>query len=143
LIVVLGLLLGVVPALAQAPVQQSSTRLDAATFVSTSASSAATITITPPAGQYVYLTGIDLTNCAGASAVTAAAPTTVTTTNLSGAAWTVGSGSTAGNCQASPTGMSYPLTLKSSTAGTAVTIVLPTFATNQTIRVSAYYYFGL
>ena len=130
---------------AQGPtnVQQSAQRLDAATTVGTSATSAATITITVPANQYFYLTGIDITNCAGASAVTAAAVTTITTTNFAGTtpAWTIGSGTTAGACQPtiSPT---FSVPLKSATPGTNVTVVLPTFATNQTVRVNVYGYFG-
>ena len=123
-------------------IQQSPTRLDAAGMVSTSASSAATITITPPASWNVYFSNIEITNCAGGTAVTAAAPTTVTTTNLNGAAWTVGSGVTAGLCQPSPANSTFPLALKSAAPGTAVTIILPTFVTNQTVRVSAYYYFA-
>lgn len=126
-------------ALAQAPVQQSATKLDSAVLVSTSNTSAATITITPPAGQYVYITALDISNCAG-TAVTAAAPTSLTSTNLGGATWMIGSGSTTGLCQPSPAAGSYPNPLKSGAAGTAVTLVLPTFVTNQVVRVSAYYY---
>jgi hypothetical protein len=129
------------PAFAQQATQQSATRADAANLVQTSATSAATITITPPSGQYVYLTGLDITNCAGSSAVSAAAVTTISTTNLGGVAWTIGSGVAAGLCQPAPTGP-FSLPLKSTTAGSAATIVLPTFATNQTIRVNAYYYFA-
>ena len=142
LMMALALALLPASALAQtASVQQSPTRLDAGQNVATSASSAATITITPPASQFVYLTGLDITNCAG-TAVTAAAPLTISTTNLGGAAWLIGTGSTAGLCQPSPTAGSWPLPLKSATPGTAITFVLPTFTTNQTIRVTAYYYFA-
>ena len=122
--------------------QQSPTKLDAAGLVSTSATSAATITITPPASQNVYITNVEIANCAGAAAVVAAAVTTISTTNLNGAAWTVGSGVAAGLCQPSPANTSFPLALKSATPGTAVTFVLPAFATNQTLRVSAYYYYA-
>lgn len=129
-------------AFAQQATQQSPTRLDAAVLVQTSASTGATITITPPAGQFVYITAIDMTNCAGSSAVSAASVTSLTTTNLGGAAWTFGSGVAAGLCQPPPSPGIFATPLKSATAGTAVTLVLPTFATNQTIRVSAYYYFA-
>lgn len=129
---------------AQAPTatQQSGTRLDAATTSGTSASTGATITITPPGGQYFYLVAIDITNCAGSSAVTAASVTSVTTTNITGGpAWTIGSGVAAGLCQ--PTiALSWANGLKSTTAGTASTFVLPTFATNQTVRVNVYGYFA-
>lgn len=120
-------------------VQQSPTRMDACTNISTSATSAATITITPPGGQYVYLCAVDISNCAGA-AITAAAPLSITTTNLGGLAYTVGTGSTGGICQPQPA--AWPVPYKSGSAGTNVTFVLPTFTTNQTIRLTAFYYFG-
>jgi hypothetical protein len=87
-------------------IQQSATHLDAAQLVATNATSATTTTITPPAGQYVYINNVEITNCAG-TVITAAAPTTITTTNLGGAAWTLGSGSTAGLCQPSPASGSF------------------------------------
>ena len=126
-------------ALAQAPIQQSGSRLDSAILVQTSATSAATITIPVPAGQYAYITAIDIANCAG-TAVTAAAVLTITTTNLNGVAWTVGTGSTAGLCQPSPAAGNYANPIKSQAPGTNVTVVLPTFTTNQTIRATLYYY---
>lgn len=129
------------PALAQAPVQQVPTRLDAATNTSTANTTGAVITITPPGGNYVYVTGVDITNCAGASAVTGATPTTLSSTNLNGATWTIGSGATAGLCQPVPASLAA-LPLKSAAPGTNVTITLPAFATNQTVRVTAYYYFA-
>lgn len=137
----LGLLLSLFATLAaaQAPVQFSPTRLDAVGFVATSATSAATITISVPAAQYAYITALDITNCAG-TAVTAAAPTSVTTTNLNGATWTIGSGSTAGLCQPQATNGAFPNPIKSQSPGTNVTFVLPTFVTNQVVRVSVYYY---
>lgn len=117
-------------------IQQAAARMDAATTVSTSATSAATITLTPSAGECVYVHEVDIANCAGASAVTAAAVTTITTTNLNGTpAFTLGSGVAAGLCQPAPNPI-YPMGLKAQTAGTNVTFVLPTFATNQTIRVN-------
>lgn len=129
-------------AFGQALVQQSPTRFDAATVVGTSKTSAATITIAAVNGQYFYLTGIDTTNCATGTAVTAAAPTDITSTNLNGAAWTVGSGVTAGLCQPQSFSSFGPAGLKSALPGTATTIVLPTFATNQIVRVSVYGYYA-
>lgn len=124
------------------PVQQTATRSDAATNCGSSATSAATITFTPPGNLSVYLTEIDFQNVAGSAAVTAAAPTTVTTTNLTGLpVWTMASGTTAGTNTQSFSAV-YPLGLKSTTPGTAVTVVLPTFATNQTIRVNACVYYA-
>lgn len=139
--------LGLLPFLAglafgQASVQQAAQQLTAATVVGTSATSAATVTITVPQGQFFYLTGVDIVNCAGASAVTAAAVTSITTTNMGGVAWTIGSGVTAGLCQPAPVTTFGPAGLKSAAAGTNATFVLPTFATNQTIRLNVYGYFS-
>lgn len=117
-------------------VQESKTHLDAATQFGTSATSAATVTLTPNGGEYVYLSTITVTNCAGSAAVTAAAVTSLTTTNLSGSpAWTIGSGVAAGLCQPVLTEI-FPNGFRAQTPGSAVTFVLPTFATNQTLRVN-------
>lgn len=111
-----------------------------ATTTATSATTAATITLQPNlATDSIYVYEVDIQNCAGSSAVTAAAVTSITTTNLTGGlAFTVGSGVAAGLCQplqvfAPPTG------LKAQAPGVAVTLVLPAFATNQTIRVNVAY----
>lgn len=128
----------------QAPVstQQTASHADAATVNQTSNTSAATITFNAQSGLYFYLTSIDIENCAGASAVTAANPTAVTTTNLTGSPqWMIGSGTTAGACQ--PTiNVTWPTGLKSAAPGTNTTLVLPTFATNQTVRVNAYGFYA-
>ena len=61
----------------------------------------------------------------------------MTTTAIGGGTtpvWTLGSGTTAGACQPVINDV-YASGLKSNTSGTAVTFVLPTFATNQTLRV--------
>jgi hypothetical protein len=116
-------------------VQQTATHADTATQVTTSATSAATLTLTPNSGESVYLHTVDISNCAGTSAA-AAAVTTITTTNITGSpAWTMGSGATAGNCTQAFS-IQYPFGVKSATPGTAVTFVLPTFATQQTIRLN-------
>lgn len=123
-------------------VQQSPTEMRAATNVSYSRTSAATITITPPGGQFVYITGLDIINCAG-TVVTAAAPTFITTTNISGLPqYMLGSNSTAGLCATSATFIQGTGGLKSATAGTAVTFVFPTFVTQQTASMNIYYYFA-
>jgi len=118
-------------------------RADSATNVQHSHSSAATITLSSgPAGsatQSIYITGMDITNCQG-SAVTAAAPTFITTTGVNGSPqYMVGSGpATAGTC--TPTSyIAFTAPLKSSSPGTNVTFVLPTFITNQTVSVNVYY----
>lgn len=108
---------------------------------STAVASAATITLTPTSTQFVYIVGVRIQNCAGASAVSAAAVTTITTTNLpTGTAWTLGSGTTAGAC-VQDIGDFFGLNaMKATAATTAVTLVLPVFATNQTVRVQVYWY---
>lgn len=125
------------------PVQQSAARLDAGAQFTTSASSAATLTLTPNGGEAVYIYSIDVENCSNATGGTVGAVLSITTTNISGSpAWTMGTGSTTsgalggpGLCQI-PLSIQYPTGLKSQTPGTAVTFVLPTFAANQTIRLN-------
>lgn len=123
-------------------VSQTSTVLDAATAVGHSHATGVTITITVPAGQFAYITGWDASDCATGTAVGAAAPTYITTTGIAGSPQIqIGSGVTAGLCQ--PTysvGLAKPL--KSQTAGTNVTFVMPTFATNQVVSFNVYYYLG-
>lgn len=111
-----------------------------ATSVVHSHTTGATLTLTPTAGQYVYITGIDIQNCATGTAVTAAAPTYITTTNITGAPqYQIGSGVTAGDCQpVTVSGLSSPL--RSTAISTAVTFVLPAFATNQVVSVNVYWY---
>lgn len=121
-------------------------RSDSATNVQHSHSSGATITLTAGSAgtntQSIYITGLDITNCAGASAVTAAAVAFITTTGLNGSPqYMFGSGTTAGTCWTSPT-PSFTAPLKSATPGTNVTFVLPAFATNQTLSVNVYYRLG-
>jgi hypothetical protein len=132
-------LLPVAASAQQAPVQQAAQRLDAATVVGTSKTSAATITITPTAGLSFYMTGVDIENCGNATGATAAAPTDITSTNMNGAVWTIGSGAGAGLCQ--PFTAMYATPLKAAAPGVA-TFVLPTFATNQIVRFSVYGYFA-
>ena len=119
---------------AQTPIQQSPTRLDAANRVDTNVTSNTTTTLTPNAGEIVYVYEIDISNCAGSSAVGAAATTNITTTGLTGSPiWTLGSGVAAGSCDQFIS-LNYPTGMKSTTPGANVTFVIPTFATNQTIR---------
>lgn len=128
---------------AQQTVQRAGQQSDVATMVSTVVSSAGTFTITPPSGNYIYFTNVEMQNCAGATTVTGAAPTSITTTNMGGLTWLIGSGSTAaGQCLPTAASGSFGKRLKSTTPGTAVVFTLPTFATNQTVRLSVYYYFA-
>lgn len=121
-------------------------RSDAATNVQHSHTTGATITLTAgtPGGpqQSIYVTGLDISNCQG-SAVTAAAPTYITTTGINGSPqYQVGSGSaTAGLC--TPTSvLTFTAPLKSATPGTNITFILPSFITNQVVSVNVYYRLG-
>jgi hypothetical protein len=140
LLLCLIVLATLLPALAQGTsVTHTPTHLDACQFTASSSSSAATITITPGSG-FVYICGISVQNCAGSSAVSAANPTTLTTTNISSTpSWLLGSGTTAGGCVQTFSENYGPGGLKSASAGVNVTFVLPTFATNQTISVKVFY----
>lgn len=107
--------------------------------VSGSASSAGTITLTPAAGEFVHIVGITVDNCAGATAVTAAVPTSVTSSAGLGLTMLVGSGATAGLCQEASDPLLGNNPLRASASG-AQTVTLPTFATNQTVRVNVFWY---
>lgn len=107
--------------------------------VSGSASSAGTITLTPAATESVHIVAITVDDCAGATAVTAAVPTSITSSAGLGLTMLVGSGSTAGLCQAVQSPVLGNNPLRASASG-AQTVTLPTFATNQTVRVNVYWY---
>jgi hypothetical protein len=135
-----ALLTIVVPlcALAQVPVQQTATHLDAAQGYATANTTAAVITLTPQIGS-IYISNIHISNCVGGTAVTAANPTSITSTNLAGLTYQMGSGVTAGTCTQEVSDNFGPGGFKALAPG-AVTITLPTFATNQTIRVGVSYW---
>lgn len=125
-------------------VQQAPTRLDAANLTGHSHTSAATISFTVPSGNYLYLTGVDIVDCAGGSAVTAAAPTflTISTGSIGGPGlpqWMIGSGATAGLCQPGPS-VEYVVPVKITPSAGTVVFTMPTFATNQTVSVNLYGY---
>ena len=115
-------------------VTQSASRADAATFITgntrtsctTSQDSVAnlTITLTPPAGQYVYITGMYFEVAPNATAATS--NTLWTSTNLTGSPqWLTGTTTAAAANPSAPYFINevYPTALKSTVAGTAVTIV--------------------
>lgn len=127
-------------------VQQSSARLDSAAQYASSASTGATLTLTPNGGETIYIYTVEIDNCSNATGGTVGAVLSLTTTNITGSpAWTLGTGSTTagalggpGLCQPSLK-IAYPTGLKAQSPGTAVTFVLPTFAANQTIRLNVGY----
>jgi hypothetical protein len=125
------------------PIQQIATRLDACTVANATAviNNAVTLTITPPAGQYVYLCGIDLTVSNDATGAVVATNLQWTSTNLG--AWKL-TYSMAGT--ANTIGLQYQSTfnaiMKSAVAGTAVTIVSPAANAHAVYNVNAYYYYA-
>ncbi len=121
-------------------IQQTPSMLQAATAVGTSNASTGTITLTPGSGNFVYITAIEVTNCNGTGAISPATPTFITATNLTGVpAWSVGSGAAAGLCQ--PTiNQTFSTGLKSIASGTAVVFTMPTFVSNQIVRLNVYWY---
>jgi hypothetical protein len=144
----LALALLCLPAAAQVTVQPSAQKLDASTTVCTITYSSGTTfavnlqttaTCTPPAGQFVYITGLSFDVCTNGTG-TAANQVNFTSTNLTGSPfWTFSVAATASICQHWQEPLSTPL--KSTAAGTAVTIVSPAAATNNSymVRVYAYY----
>ncbi len=138
------------PAFAQTqvapPVQQSATRSDAATLVGAITSSGTalavntttTSTLTAPAGQFVYVTGITFEVCTNGTG-TAQNQVTFTSTGLSNnPSFQYSIAATASICQRWSEPFAAPL--KSLTPGTNVTLVSPSAATNNSYNIRAYYY---
>jgi hypothetical protein len=133
------------PAAAQVAVQPSATKLDAATTsCSYSAAFAVnqqeTTTCTPPGGQFVYITGIAFDVCTDGTG-TATTPATFTTTNLTGSpTFGMAIAATAEICQHWQVPFATPL--KSTAAGTAVTVVSPGAATHNAYQATVFAYFA-
>ena len=102
-----------------------------------------TITIVPPAGNYVYLTGLYIEMSPNATAASSAV--TWSSTNLSGSpAWLT---NTTASAAANPSAEYvlaevYPTALKSAAAGTNVTIVPQTTAASSFVCAHAVGYFS-
>lgn len=134
------------PALAQVQFQPSGTKLDAATTVCPFAASPVavnqqeTVTCTPPAGQFVYITSIAFDVCTNGTG-SAVNQVTWTTTNLTGApTFGFSVAATASICQ--HWSIPLPTPLKSTAAGTAVTFVSPVAATNNSYHATVAVYFA-
>ena len=122
-------------------VTQTATLNDAAQIVAHSHTPAATLTLTSAPGMYVYVTGMDISNCETGTAVTAASPAYITTTGLNGSPqYQVGTGpAAAGTC--SPTqNFAFVKALKAGQQGTNVTFVLPVNVANRILSVNVYYF---
>lgn len=148
----LAFVLALLPSLALAqaqvapPVQQSATRSDAATLVGTITSSGSalavntttTSTLTAPAGQYVYITGVTFEVCTNGTG-TAQNQVTFTSTNISNTpSFQYSVAATASICQRWNEIFGAPL--KSLQPGVNVTFVSPTAAANNSYNIRAYYY---
>lgn len=131
-------------AFAQAQTQQSPTRLDACTSVGYAAatSAQATLTITPPSGQYVYMCGFSFDVCNSGTAGTAQNNVTFTSTNIVGLPTWQYSFAAAINTCVSPIREYLPTPLKSAAPGTAVVITSPATDTNVTYTIRVPYYFA-
>ena len=142
----LGLLLALglpLAAQAQVSVTNSATHQDAAN-VSCSYSAAfavnqqSTTTCTPAAGQFFYITGIAFDVCTDGTG-SATTPTTFTTTNLTGSpTFGMAIAATAEICQHWQVPFATPL--KSTAAGTTVTVVSPSQATHNAYQASVFGY---
>jgi hypothetical protein len=135
-----GFLLGVAgaPAFGQnvvPQVQQNPTMLNAANNVASTApavnatQSAGTVTITPPAGQYVYVTGLYVAACGDGTASTSSIQQNFTTTNLGTfsieTSWLSAATitSNAGNSMCDRVTLPFSVPVKSQAAGTAVMLI--------------------
>jgi hypothetical protein len=97
-----------------------------------------TATISVPAGLYAYVTGLSFDACTNGTG-TGVNQVTFTSTNLTGSpVWPFSLAATASICQHWTEPLSSPL--KSSVAGTNVTIVTPAAAANNSYTVRVYYY---
>jgi hypothetical protein len=97
-----------------------------------------TTTCTPAAGQFFYITAIAFDVCTDGTG-TATTPATFTTTNLTGApTFGVAIAAAAEICQ--HWSIPMPTPLKSTAAGTAVTVVSPATATHNAYQATVFGY---
>lgn len=126
-----------------AAVQQTAQMLNAATKVSVgqaAAGSQSTATMTPSGGNSVYITSIDLEGCSTGSATTATPNVNFTSTNITGSpVWSLSFPTTANTCQFLPSS-AFATPLKSTTPGTAVTIVSPAGLAQMQYTAIVYWY---
>jgi hypothetical protein len=124
-------------------VQQSGTRLEAATqvaFAQAAAGSTSTATITVPAGQYAYITGVSMDTCADATGTTALANSSFTSTNIqSTPSWSISFAAAANTC-GTRISEAYATPLKSLIPGTAVTVVSPATSAHNMFTIRVYFY---
>jgi hypothetical protein len=135
------------PVWAQTPtvIQQSATMLHACTAQNATAAvnNQVTLTLTPPAGQYVYVCGIDVTSSQNGTS-TANTNSQYTSTNLGPAGntwgWKYSMAATAN--LAISQAFYFTQALRSTQPGVAVTIVSPAALAQTAFSINAYYYFA-
>jgi hypothetical protein len=124
-------------------VQQDPTMLHACTATnSTGAVNATftTITLTPPAGQSVYICGADIAVSFDATGGTASTNVAFTSTNLGGWQWKMSWVGTASTTITQPFYFSQPM--KAVIPGTAVTFISATANLHAAYSANVYYYFA-
>lgn len=130
------------PAVSQTAVQQAPTRLDSCSTVNATAAvnNTATVTLTPPNSQSVYLCGLDIAISNDATGAVTQANVSFTTTNLGGWAWKYSSANAANTSLTQAFYWNVPV--KSAQPGVAVTIVSPAVNAHAAYSINAYYYFA-
>lgn len=124
-----------VPVVAAQGLPQSSTLVSSSTAA---ISTALTATLAAVAGQFHYITAIEIQRYAGSALTGAATPYVVTTTNLPGSlAWSFDTAAAIGVSQIVLLNFQQPL--KSSAVNTATTIVAP-LSTGVIWRINVFYY---
>lgn len=122
-------------------VQQDPTMLNACTPINATAAvnNQVTVTLLPPAGQSVYVCGIDVTASQNATS-TANTNLTFTSTNLGGWLYKYSLAATVNIMASQAFYWSQPL--KSVIPGTAVTIVSPAATAQTAFSINAYFYYA-
>ena len=132
---------------AQVLIQQSGSRLDACNVTTTAtgaANTAVTATLTPPAGQYVYVCAIYISQAANAAVTGAAGPAPIfTTTNLpTNIVWWGNNATQGTGLLTVVTDSTYGFPMKSQTPGTAFTIVTSAGQSTNSVRINVEAYFA-
>lgn len=108
------------------------------------ANTAVTATLTPPAGQYLYICSIEIHEAANAAVTAAAGPAPIfTTTNLATNLVWWGNNGTQTTGQNTPVlAAYYPLLLKTAVTGTAFTIVTSAGQSTDSVRINVTGFFA-
>ena len=143
LLIAVMLLLGAVPAFAQAPVQQSSTLLDTATsiaYINGSTNTWQSVTIPAISGQSIYIKWVQLRVCTNGTG-TAQNQQWFYATNIPGAPqYAYSIAASASICQ-DVHNLSYPSGIKVA-ASTAATFTSPGAAVNNSYHMQIGYYYA-